>query len=219
MMKNCIRCKREISSSQANCLACGAPQNYFIHYFKTALVFFVLICAALAAAYWYENQPEKLAELTRLRALANNASDSQAKIEQLETSIEQANSKLKSTQEELDLLEKNSSAKKESISKRNTEFEKNKARAFKAEKRALWLSKENGRLKIENKSLSEQLLTFQADPNSNSNSNSNSSDQLVTQPVVKPSAYPKGLEAAQESQQTLLESSRQESAESQKGEN
>lgn len=213
MMKNCIRCKREISSSQANCLACGAPQNYFIHYFKTALVFFVLICAALAAAYWYENQPEKLAELSRLRALANDASDSQAKIKQLETSIEQANSKLKSTQEELDLLEKNSSAKKESISKRNTEFEKNKARAFKAEKRALWLSKENGRLKIENKSLSEQLLTFQADPNSNS------SDQLVTQPVVKPSAYPKGLEAAQESQQTLLESSRQESAESQKGEN
>ncbi len=192
MRKNCIRCKREILSSQDNCLVCGAPQSYFLYYIKTALVFLMLICAVLIALYWYEDQPKKLAELTRLKAIANDASNSQTKISQLKILLEQTNNKLKLTQEKLDLSEKNISAENESASKRNIKFKKNKGRALKAEKRASWLSKENNRLKTENKSLNEKLLALQTDPSRSS------LDQSASPFMIKPSTYPADLEAPQQ---------------------
>ncbi len=167
MAKICIRCKREISNSQRNCLICGASQSYISYYFKTAIVFIILLTGVLAAGYRFENSPEKRAELNRLRALAMEVDNSQMKITQLEELVERTNNKLTTAEEKLVLSEENTSAGNKSAAEKNKKVAKITVRALKAEKRASWLSKENINLKTENKLLNDQLLALQAKPDEN----------------------------------------------------
>jgi len=164
MSNKCIKCNREIEKPQKTCLVCGSSQNYFSHYFATAVVFLVLLGGLAAAGYWYENRPEKTAELQRLRNVEVKARISSAEVDNLTKKNLLLSAKIQEAQTQIKTANESASLNNQSGVETNKQLKKQKARAAKAEKRASWLSKQNNDFKTEIRSLNEQISALQAAP-------------------------------------------------------
>jgi len=176
MSNKCIKCNREIEKPQKTCLVCGSSQNYISHYFSTGVVFLVLLGGLAAAGYWYENRPEKTAELQRLRNVEVKARISSAEVDNLTKKNLLLSAKIQEVQTQIKTANESASLNNQSEAEKDKQLKKQTARAVKAEKRASWLGKQNISFETEITVLKEQISALQAAP-----------DPLAENPV-KPAA-------------------------------
>lgn len=157
MVKRCIACKREISLGQSNCYICGASQSYFRYYLKSGSLFVLMIGAITGTSYWYIEQSILKMELAQNLRLSAKTTQSEVKIDELEKQLVQAHQENGEVVTKLAKVEEKTLQSNQTASQADIKLQDSVKRAIKAEQRASWLSKENRRIKAENKTLTDKL--------------------------------------------------------------
>lgn len=171
MNKQCIGCKREISTSHSECPICGAPQS-FIRYYRSSILFFILVSlTALFSAHWYIGKIQESSELENQKIVEQKNLEATQKISSLEQELNQAKEDLAQANTQVQQLQTQQSDQSSQTNTQVNQLKQQLGQAQANEKRqsdrAGWLSRENQRLKNEIETLKAASISSTQVPTSN----------------------------------------------------
>jgi len=165
MAKQCIGCKREISTGILICPFCGANQSFFQYYLKSFVLFLLIVISAIIAGYYLVNQSVAQAKLELEQSHERQLNQAEEKIQRLETALLDSQKQLRAAQLEIQTSLENQTANADQAgaleAELNQKLKNAQADAKRQQDRAGWLSRENAKLKTEIETLKQQLAGLQ----------------------------------------------------------
>lgn len=171
MNKQCIGCKREISTGHSECPICGAPQS-FIRYHRSSILFFILVSmAVLLSAHWYIGKIQESSALENQKMVEQKTLESTQKISLLEEQLGQTKEELAQANTQVSQLQTQQSNQSSQANSQVSQLKQQLTQAQANEKRqsdrASWLSRENQRLKTEIETLKAASISATQVPTTN----------------------------------------------------
>ena len=164
MQKRCIGCKRNIAKDLQQCYFCGAHQGFIRYYRNSIIVTLILLLAVLWSGYRYIEKITLDAQVTAAQIAENKNNELIHQLNQTKLQLEQANNRFEQANEKIKQAQANATQGSDLLGESKLQLQQQQDKTKKAESRANWLSKENGRLKSEIKSLTEKLAEIESSP-------------------------------------------------------